>query len=69
MRRVLWETYAAWAVVEERRGNVAEAQGLRTRARGYLDYIANHAGSTANREMFLARPSVSTLYAATATES
>lgn len=67
MRRVLWETYAAWADVEETRGNPVGAQTLRARAREYLEYIADHAGSPANREMFLAQPAVRALYAATST--
>lgn len=55
MRRILWETYALWAAVEQQRGNLEHARTLRAQARAYLYYIADHTGNAAFRESFLSQ--------------
>lgn len=57
-RRLLWETYAAWAQVEAQRGNHDGAAELHVQARAYIEYIAGHAGSPALRDSFLSQAHV-----------
>jgi hypothetical protein len=60
-RRILWETYALWSQVEQRRGKFALAAELAAQAREYALFIADHAGSAQGRALFLSHPSVQAL--------
>lgn len=57
-RRILWQTYAVWADAERGRGDSERAQSLLAQAREHILYIAAHAGSEANRELFMSRPDI-----------
>lgn len=61
-RRMLWQIYAAMARLELARGNAADAERLRTKAREVVDYIAAHA-SGEMREAFLAQGQVKEILA------
>ncbi|HLF27556.1 MAG TPA: tetratricopeptide repeat protein [Anaerolineae bacterium] len=57
-RRTLWPILMAQADVEAQRGNLAEAQALRWKARAIVEYIADHAGAPELRASFLDLPQV-----------
>lgn len=61
-RRIWWRCLSSLAQVTARRGDQAQAQFYREKAREITDFIAEHAGSGELRNSFLSLPEVRWLY-------
>jgi hypothetical protein len=59
---VLWEGYALWGDLAERRGNHPRAFELRTRAAAYVKFIADQWETPALRQQFLRQSRVRALF-------
>jgi tetratricopeptide (TPR) repeat protein len=57
-RRILWRILSTLAECEARRGNTAEAEAVRRRAREEIDFIAAHIDDNGLRDTFLSLPEV-----------